>query len=126
MKKNSNLQLIEDRGHVKIYKKINEIDNENLDPPETLEDIPTKINYLEAAKGYIVGTINQIIKDPEIEALAEQRLSICRECPLFTNYKCDAKKSAINNEGKIVHGCTCNLNKKVRNKTEHCTPLGKW
>ena len=126
MKKNSNLQLIEDRGYVKIYKKVEQVENENLDQPE-IEDLGVpKIDYLKAAKGYIVGTINQIIKDPEIEALAEERLAICRVCPLFNNYKCDSARTTTNDKGQLVHGCTCNLKKKVRNKNEKCTPLGKW
>jgi predicted oxidoreductase len=126
MKKNYSLQLIEDRGSVKVYKKIYDTENNNLEQPENTEVVVPQVNYFKAAKGYVVGTVNQILQDPEIEALAEARLTICRECPLFNAYKCDSARTTLNEKGQTVHGCTCNLKKKVRNKDEKCTPLGKW
>ena len=61
------------------------------------------------------GFKNLIFPNEEIEALAEQRLSICFGCKTRTEDTCDRNKG----------GCGCFLPAKIRSKTSAC-PKGYW
>jgi hypothetical protein len=79
------------------------------------------------AKGQIVeGITNSIFKKEDVEEIAEQRMAICADCPLYTNEDkgcmvsgttpcCDERQG----------GCGCSLGFKVRSLSSDC-PLGKW
>jgi len=65
--------------------------------------------------------------------LAEERMNVCRACPLHNNGVCDSTKRTIkvsvtpgdNNVGNEVSGCGCNLPWKVTIPNQFC-PAGKW
>lgn len=72
-----------------------------------------------------------------MEKFAEERLEICRNCPIMrmTEYgmKCDDRKwiSPDGKEGSFFKrdgwkkGCGCMLQYKVKNQTNHCV-AGLW
>ena len=66
------------------------------------------------------GFKNLVFPDEEVEALAEQRLKICFECPVRTDNKCDRDKSL-----NRIKGCGCWLSAKTRSVGSNC-PLKKW
>ena len=74
----------------------------------------------------IKGHINEVLKKEQ--DLYLYRIEICKECPLYTKTKighlCDKAKS-INKDGKMIHGCGCRLDAKVRLFDEKCI-LNKW
>lgn len=79
------------------------------------------------SKGQIIeGITNSIFKREDVEEIAQQRMSICETCQLFTN----------NDKGCLVPGttpccdetqggCGCSLSLKTRALSSEC-PLGKW
>jgi len=58
------------------------------------------------------GWKNYIFPNPEMEALAKKRATICVDCP----------KLKLNN---VCASCGCYIPAKTRSKTSKC-PLGKW
>jgi len=82
----------------------------------------------------IEGHFNEITNREQ--SLSEKRLSVCRQCPLYTEGRigavCDAKK-CVNSEGNITTypikgstcGCGCRLEAKSRLKNAKCV-LNKW
>ena len=74
----------------------------------------------------IDGHVNEMFNANE--GLYEERMKICKECPLYTNTKighlCD-KAKYINKDNKIIHGCGCRLDAKARLFDEKCV-LNKW
>ena len=68
------------------------------------------------------GHLNEIFKSQQ--DLYEERIKICKECPLFTEskigYICDINK--IHNN---IRGCGCRLSAKARLKNSECV-LKKW
>ena len=66
-------------------------------------------------KDVLEGWTNALIKDEEIEIIAEERLKICNECPY--------KKTVLKVE--ICSKCHCPLISKTRSKETKC-PLHKW
>jgi hypothetical protein len=78
-------------------------------------------------KGQILeGITNSIFKKEDVEQIAKERMSICRQCDLFTEKDagcvvagttpcCDQTKG----------GCGCSLAFKTRSLSSDC-PLGKW
>lgn len=82
-------------------------------------------------KPIITGAKNSIIKDKDIEQLAHQRLSICRQCNLYTEKsvvgeRCDKNKFVyVESKDDVVYGCGCKLSWKTRQNESKC-PLGKW
>jgi len=83
------------------------------------------------AKGHFKEITNQENK------LYEERISICRQCPLISDTSfgevCDASKcwDTINNQlvkypgPGIICGCQCRLSAKTRLRNAHCV-LNKW
>ena len=87
--------------------------------------------------------INKIIKGHLLELLNKEkdlyknRISICKECKLFSNTIigeiCDHTKCLYKDKVydvgskpyKSICGCGCRLNAKLRLKDEKCV-LGKW
>lgn len=79
------------------------------------------------SKGQIIeGITNSIFKKEDVEEIAEQRMSICSTCQLFTDSDkgcmvpgttpcCDERQG----------GCGCSLSLKTRSLSSEC-PLGKW
>lgn len=61
------------------------------------------------------GWTNYILKNPEIINLAEQRATICSECPINVKNFCSKKEG----------GCGCYIPAKVSSPTSSC-PKGKW
>jgi hypothetical protein len=69
-------------------------------------------------KEILAGIKNTVIKNQEIEKIAELRYSICKECPSFST-DC---KSLITECCGI---CGCSLNYKTRSLKSSC-PINKW
>ena len=62
----------------------------------------------------------------ELSVLANKRLSLCNECPLFDRGICSSEIEGLHVETKeATKGCGCELELKVLNEQEEC-PLGKW
>jgi hypothetical protein len=79
------------------------------------------------SKGQIIeGITNSIFKREDVEEIAEQRISICKECTLYDQ---SGKGCAVPgtqpccNEG--MGGCGCSLSLKTRALSSEC-PLGYW
>jgi hypothetical protein len=79
------------------------------------------------SKGQILeGVTNSIFKREDVEEIAEQRMNVCRRCPLYdgngsgcmvpgTQPCCNEKKG----------GCGCSLGLKTRSLSSSC-PKGHW
>lgn len=66
------------------------------------------------------------ILSPETKQIAEDRLEICKECPMRTGNLCDKTKTMKHVEsGREVKGCGCVIPMKVLAMATHC-PIGKW
>lgn len=86
-------------------------------------------------KNIIIGHINEVFSREE--ELSDQRLAICRECPLYKKtalgYVCDPNKYVNMKTGEVSDtkrtgfkgGCNCRLSAKTRLKDAKC-PLEKW
>lgn len=82
----------------------------------------------------VEGHIKEITKQEN--ALSEERLAVCKECPLFSDkafgFVCDAHK-CVDKEGNLYQypakgrtcGCGCRLAAKTRLKGAKCV-LNKW
>lgn len=83
-----------------------------------------KFNLLDTLKGITEGTFNSLVLNEQVEEIANERFSICRNCPFNSEV---AKK----NGQKIIRpdehcmNCGCNLHLKTRAMSQHC-PLDKW
>ena len=63
----------------------------------------------------------------------DERLAICRKCPIFNNGKCNSNlwlnpdTDEVSTYAKIgyIRGCGCILNVKTKNPHNHCI-AGKW
>jgi hypothetical protein len=63
--------------------------------------------------------------DEETKKLAKSRLSVCTDCPVRTESKCDSDKFHRKNDGTKFQGCGCNIEAKVL--CQHCEcPGGRW
>jgi hypothetical protein len=78
-------------------------------------------------KGQILeGISNSIFKKEDVEAIAEQRLTICKGCKLY-----DASGEGCTVPGtqpccnENLGGCGCSLSLKTRALSSDC-PKGKW
>lgn len=79
------------------------------------------------AKGQILeGVTNSIFKKEDVEEIANHRMSICKECPLYTeeNEGCVVSGTAPCCNERIG-GCGCSLSFKTRALSSMC-PLDKW
>lgn len=65
---------------------------------------------MEKLKAITTGVINTLIKNEEVEKLAQERLAICKTCQYY-NGSCKY--------------CGCVVAFKIRQNIEKC-PLGKW
>jgi hypothetical protein len=106
--------------------------------------IRKEMNLFQTIRAIYDGNRNLVYKNSDVEALAAQRLSICRECPLYSRFNdtqggdgtegttfheyCNSNKSVtITSEGKskTYRGCGCPLATKTRSPHDTC-PMGKW
>lgn len=83
----------------------------------------------------VKGHINELLNKQQ--DLYEQRMKICKECPLITKTTvgpiCDTRKCIDGNETynrknkspNAICGCGCRLNAKLRLEDEKCV-LNKW
>jgi hypothetical protein len=75
---------------------------------------------LKTANNIVQGYSNLIVKDPIIEALANDRMKICMSC--------ENRKDLVT-INSVQHyycaKCNCPLDAKVRAQNEVC-PIGKW
>ena len=63
----------------------------------------------------------------------KERLAICKECPIYTNDRCNAKLWINPDTDEIstyartgfIRGCNCIMSVKARNLNNHCI-AGKW
>jgi hypothetical protein len=78
-------------------------------------------------KGQILqGIANSIFKKEDVEAVAQQRLQICKECALYDVHGdgCTVPGTTPCCNEKLG-GCGCSLSLKTRALSSEC-PLGKW
>jgi hypothetical protein len=78
-------------------------------------------------KGQIIeGIKNSVFKKEDVEEIAAQRISVCADCPLYTN---DDKGCTLPGTtpccDETKGGCGCSLSLKTRALSSDC-PLGKW
>lgn len=69
------------------------------------------------------------------EELSNERMKICRECPLYNEEtdRCDSKRCYNKETGELndlpqkgfICGCNCLMKKKTRSVSSKCV-LGKW
>ncbi len=90
-----------------------------------------KTNFKDILKGHV----NEIMKSEE--ELYQERISICKECPLFKETSlgpiCNSNLYLDNNTGTVytnsgdnrTRGCGCRLNAKTRLPDSRC-PVGSW
>ena len=76
------------------------------------------------------GVKNSVIKNPKVEEIAKQRLSICAVCPKNSKNKNEeyfspGKYYSISRPDAHCTSCGCNLNLKARSLSASC-PLKKW
>ena len=76
------------------------------------------------AEGYLKEGLKSFLPKEDKE-LAEKRMHICVQCPLFDKGTCNPNKKIKNKEGLFVNGCGCNMKKKVFCKECSC-PAQKW
>jgi hypothetical protein len=79
------------------------------------------------SKGQIIeGISNSIFKKEDVEEIAEQRMTICSTCQLYTE---DNKGCVVPGTAPCCDerqgGCGCSLSLKTRALSSEC-PLGKW
>ena len=63
----------------------------------------------------------------------EERLAICRKCPIFNHGKCNSNLWINPNTNEVstyarigyVRGCNCIISIKAKNPINHCV-AGKW
>ena len=63
----------------------------------------------------------------------DERLSICRKCPIYSNGNCnpklylnpDTNEVSITPKSGYIRGCGCYVLVKARNQYNHCI-AGKW
>ena len=63
----------------------------------------------------------------------EERLAICRKCPLYSNDRCNSRLWLNPDTNEVstyarpgfVRGCNCVMKFKARNPNNHCV-AGKW
>lgn len=81
-------------------------------------------NKTKTVKNFIEGVNNMAFKKEHIETMFKERLQICKNCPIFTEFKdrigfarmeCDDTKG----------GCGCYIDVKLRIPEEKC-PHNKW
>jgi hypothetical protein len=76
----------------------------------------------------IKGNINYLFPNGAINKLSEERLAICKVCPLYikeTN-RCDTHNYIAHSiTGNPVKGCGCKLLQKTKNYNSNC-PAMKW
>lgn len=92
------------------------------------------INSFEQVEQIVEGHYKEITNQEN--ELFEQRIKICKRCPLYTDIlggicdskKCwDIEKNTLKSfpEKNIICGCGCRLNAKLRLKNAKCV-LNKW
>lgn len=67
------------------------------------------------------------------ELNTDERLAICRKCPIYTNKRCNSElwlnpvTNEVSTSPKIgyVRGCNCIMPVKARNPNNHCVAK-KW
>jgi len=64
------------------------------------------------------GWFNDFLKDLNLldettKALGEKRMSICSNCPVRTDNRCDHAKQHTDIDGAIFNGCGCYVHKKT-------------
>jgi hypothetical protein len=79
------------------------------------------------SKGQILeGIKNSVFQKEDVEQIAEQRMSICRRCPLYTTTSAGCMVPGTEpccNEA--LGGCGCSLHLKTRSLSSDC-PKGHW
>ena len=91
------------------------------------------INSVQQVKEIAQGYTNWALGKEE--ELSQERMKICKECPLYnvSKDKCDGSRGINTKTGEIVKypgkdvvmGCGCYLNKKTRVMSAKCV-LNKW
>ncbi|GAB4126214.1 MAG: hypothetical protein Fur0027_07130 [Raineya sp.] len=66
---------------------------------------------MEKLKAIVTGVKNTLLKNEEVEELAQKRLAICKTCEFYN--------------GVICKWCGCYTEFKIRQNIEKC-PKGKW
>ena len=79
------------------------------------------MNILHIAEGWYNSFLDRAhLLDPETRKLGDDRLSICSNCPIRTENRCDETKTHTNTWGSLFSGCGCHIDKKVQ------CPGGFW
>lgn len=74
----------------------------------------------------VEGITNSIFKREDVEEIAEQRMSICRNCKLYDEEGTGCMVSGTNPCcNQDMGGCGCSLKFKTRSLSSAC-PLEKW
>ncbi len=68
-----------------------------------------------------------------MDKLVEERLKLCRKCPLYNNGVCNQRlfynpqtgDVSSTPKGGYTSGCGCIIKYKVKSRVERC-PVGKW
>lgn len=63
--------------------------------------------------------------DPETKAMAEKRLKICETCPLRSKREMCSAFRKIEENGKSIRGCGCDLKAAATVKAKKCV-RGLW
>ncbi len=79
-------------------------------------------NLVKRVKSIITGFSNLIVKNKDVEVIANRRFAICISCG---DKKVIGKVSGINEPIMYCNICKCYLSAKVRSLEENC-PLKKW
>jgi hypothetical protein len=53
------------------------------------------------------------ILEPEKKQIAENRIKICKDCPVRSGERCDSTKTHTNINRQPFNGCGCRVEKKV-------------
>ena len=63
--------------------------------------------------------------DPDIQALADRRMEICRQCPVRDGNICSGRIKAWRRDRTVFSGCNCPVIAKCMSPNESC-PGGYW
>jgi hypothetical protein len=78
------------------------------------------------AEGWFNSYLDKLnLLDEDIKELGERRMSICSDCPVRSDNRCDRNKTHINISGAHFSGCGCYIDKKTLCVDCQC-PGGFW
>lgn len=78
--------------------------------------------FIKSKRQILSGIKNYIIRNDDIEAIANYRFKICKECPMITY---DSNGCVVPDTQPCCLECGCCLELKVRSLSSSC-PLNKW